>query len=186
MVVFAPFSVAMYSAAYADSSSGSRATTSGIYTVHVDSRNRDARSTTTPASYSVALGKELRNVRTIQVGDVQLPVEARAPFNASCRHFGVSEPLVLRTNTTLAVTETTHVYSVSTGELLSTTPGTSVTATFPATLNPVASVTSATVDFVNDHGLESVLMYWPRAAPTRGPPRSPGTWSARRGARGRR
>lgn len=153
----------MSSATYGDSSG--RPPTTSIYAYHMDSRNREAPLTSTPSTYTIKLGAAVPRVRTIQVGDVQLPTSARRGIDYARRHFQLSEPLKLAVPTTLSLQETTRTYDRTSGALLSTTVHAAATVSFPPTLLSVASVAGTTVTFTASHFMDSVVAYWPAAAP---------------------
>lgn len=149
----------MASVSYPDSMS--RPPTTSVYVRHMDSRNRTNPSGTTPSTYTIGVGVPLLRAQTVQVGDAQLPTDARLAVDYSRRTFGLSEPLRFGAASTLTVTETTTVYNRETGAVVSTTPHAAATVVFPATLNRAASVTGPTIEFAADHGMASVLAYWP-------------------------
>lgn len=146
--------------------SGKEPATTSIYTYHLDSRNRNKPLTTTPSTYTINLGASVPRVKTIQVGDVELPTDARSVVDYARRHFQLSEPLKITEATTLAMQETTRVYDIRTGALLSTTVQPGVSVSFPALVNPVASTSGNTLTTTNDHHMASVLAYWPSAVPS--------------------
>lgn len=144
-----------------------RAPTKSIYTRHMDSANRDAPLTTTPSTYKIAVGGELRGVGTVQVGDVQLPTDKRSAIDYARRHYGLSEPLRLAAASTLTLQETTTVVNRASGAVTSTTVHPAVTLALPPTLNRVTAVAvdDVTVTVAAAHGLEAVVAYWPTALP---------------------
>lgn len=159
--------MAIVSAAYGDVGGGGRAPTKSIYVRHIDSRNRLAPLTTSPSTYTYRVATApLERVTTLQVGDVTLPVDARAAVDGARRHVGVSEPLRLASPSVLTVQETVTSYDRVTGEVVGgPTIHPPATVVLPPTLNRVVGVDDAhdTVTLAEPHGLAAVVAYWPPA-----------------------
>lgn len=131
----------MISTAYGDTFKPNAAPPTSVYVHHVDSNERENVLTTTPSTYTVALGADLKRVATVQIGDVQLPATSRWGVDLAHRHFGISEPLKLEVATSLVVEETVTTCNLTTGA--STTPSTSPTETlvFPPTVSSIVDNT---------------------------------------------
>jgi hypothetical protein len=129
----------MISTAYGDTFKTNAAPPTSVYVHHVDSNERENVLTTTPSTYTVALGADLKRVATVQIGDVQLPATSRWGVDLAHRHFGISEPLKLDVATSLVVEETVTTCNLTTGA--STTPSTAPTETlvFPPTVFSITS-----------------------------------------------
>lgn len=159
----------MISVGYGDSFKSGSAPPTSVYVHHVDSSERERLLTTTPSTYTVELGTDLKRVATIQVGDVQLPASARFNVDNAHRHLGVSSPIVLDVATTLSFTERVQTVQLQTGATAAAI--TSYSLALPATVTALSddegdlvggdANTGFEIQCTSASAVEHALSLWP-------------------------
>ena len=122
---------------------------------------------TSPSSYSINIGG-VDNVDAIQLGAVALDPSARYGIDTYRRHFRVSDPILLRTLTTISIVETIVNYNntqVSGLGTYSASTGPVVSVTIPPTFNTITTASTSggftTVTTALNHCLGLVQRFWP-------------------------